>query len=106
MNDDSSSTKPPLVTGNAEAPFIVADGVAAWAAVDSVIHLDLAAHTTLPNPNGAGAVRETVVTAHLRCSVQAALRIKAGIEAAIGMDQVQQREETTPWDGFQKAAPN
>ena len=75
-----------ISTGSAErAPFIYFDGVSCFGHHNGAIQLELAAHQLLPV--GAGVRVEVIQTAHLRCSLAAALALREALDKSIAMMQ-------------------
>jgi hypothetical protein len=64
------------------APFVYFDGVVTHGVNHGVIQLELAAKIVVPDGKG-GATTEVVVTAHVRCSPDAATVLKQAIDHAL-----------------------
>jgi len=68
--------------GSEHAPFIYFDGVMAFGHNHGAIQIELAANTLLPTEDGK-ARTEVLVTAHLRCSPNAARDLRNSIDNAL-----------------------
>jgi len=76
----------PTALGAEYAPFIYFDGVSAFGVNFGAIQLELAANIVVPDPTGPTGTRTDVtMTAHLRCSPNAAADLKLSIEKALEM---------------------
>ena len=75
-----------ISTGSAErAPFLYFDGVSCFGHHNGAIQIELAANLLLPAGHG---VRVDVIqTAHLRCSLAAALALREALDKSIAMMQ-------------------
>ena len=69
------------VTDTPHAPFIFYDRIAAMGHADGIINITLAAHRAWVGFDGL--VTDPVVTAYLRGSVQAAIRLREAIDKAL-----------------------
>jgi len=75
-----------ISTGSAErAPFIYFDGVSCFGHHNGAIQIELAANLLLPV--GAGVRVDVIQTAHLRCSLAAALALREALDKSITMMQ-------------------
>ena len=68
-------------SGSENAPFIYFDGAVTYRVLHGAIQIQLAARTIIPAPEGMTGEAH-VITAHLRCSPNAALSLKAAIDNA------------------------
>jgi len=69
-------------------PFVYFDGVICHGAHQGVIQIELAAKTIVPDDNPkTGARNVVVVTAHVRCSREAAINLKQVLESALELEQ-------------------
>jgi hypothetical protein len=90
-NAMASEIKAPTVTGVTElptshVPFVYFDGVVSHGANHGVIQLELAAKIVVPDPTEkTGARTQVVVTAHVRCSPDAAADLKRAIDSALSL---------------------
>ncbi len=67
----------PTALGAENAPFIYFDGVSTVGVNFGAIQLELAANVVVPDPNGPTGTRtDVVMTAHVRCSPNAAAELK------------------------------
>jgi hypothetical protein len=82
-SDSASNTL--TVAGNATAPFIYCDAVAAMGINNGAIELELCSRTMIPLADGVAVRNEVVITAHLRCSSTAAMNLRGAIDKALGM---------------------
>lgn len=68
-------------SGSESAPFIYFDGALTYGILHGAVQIELAARTIIPTPDGK--TRDAhVITAHLRCSRNAALSLKSAIDNA------------------------
>jgi hypothetical protein len=75
-----------ISTASAErAPFIYFDGVSCFGHHNGAIQIELAANLLLPI--GAGVRVDVIQTAHLRCSLAAALALREALDKSIAMMQ-------------------
>ncbi len=75
-----------ISNGSAErAPFIYFDGVSCFGHHNGAIQLELAAHLLMPV--GPGVRVDVIQTAHLRCSLAAALALREALDKSIAMMQ-------------------
>ena len=75
-----------IPNGSAErAPFIYFDGVSCFGHHNGAIQLELAAHLLMPV--GPGVRVDVIQTAHLRCSLAAALALREALDKSIAMMQ-------------------
>jgi hypothetical protein len=101
MADSTEALKPVItktgvvVVGNSAAPIVYWDGVGTFGTHHGIIQIEVAAGTILPTPDG-GTRTEFVVTAHLRCSLNAALTLKDAIEKAIEMMKKSENDAHAP----------
>jgi hypothetical protein len=65
-----------------QVPFVYFDGVVAHGVNHGMIQLELAAKVVVPDGKG-GVTTEVVVTAHVRCSPDAAANLKEAIDHAL-----------------------
>ena len=85
------------VIGNATAPFIYWDGVAAMGINNGAIELELCSRTMIPTPPSHETRVEIIITAHLRCSPAAARLLREAIDKVLNMqNQAQQQPVATP----------
>ena len=86
---ESPATNPggvTISTPSAErAPFIYFDGVSCFGHHNGAIQLELAANLLLPV--GPGVRVDVIQTAHLRCSLAAALALREALDKSIAMMQ-------------------
>jgi hypothetical protein len=76
----------PTALGAENAPFIYFDGVSTVGVNFGAIQLELAANVVVPDPNGPTGTRtDVVMTAHVRCSPNAAAELKQNIEKVLEM---------------------
>jgi hypothetical protein len=76
----------PTALGAEYAPFIYFDGVSTFGVNFGAVQIELAANIIVPDPTGPTGTRTDVtVTAHLRCSPNAAADLKQMIEKALEM---------------------
>jgi hypothetical protein len=64
------------------APFIYFDGVVAMGMNFGAVQIELAANVLVPAPDG-GAPAQVVISAHLRCSPNAAADLRQAIDKAL-----------------------
>jgi hypothetical protein len=85
MSDEPKTTGGiKIASGSSEqAPFVYFDGVATYGVNHGAIQIELAANTL--TPEGAGVKTDVLVTAHLRCSPNAAADLRQALEKAINM---------------------
>ena len=84
--ETSSAGGVTISTGSAErAPFIYFDGVSCFGHHNGAIQLELAANLLLPV--GPGVRVDVIQTAHLRCSLAAALALREALDKSIAMMQ-------------------
>jgi len=87
----ASEIKAPTASGVTElptsnVPFVYFDGVVSHGANHGVIQLELAAKIVVPDPTEkTGARTRVVVTAHVRCSPDAAADLKRAIDSALSL---------------------
>jgi hypothetical protein len=79
------------VLASEQAPFVYFDGVITHGLNHGVIQLELAAKTVVPDGKG-GATSEVVMTAHLRCSVDAAVNLRQAIDHALFLAKRRQKK--------------
>jgi|EndMetStandDraft_8_1072994.scaffolds.fasta_scaffold04926_5 hypothetical protein len=97
MSDESikSPNGPSHAGGRAlasnQAPFVYFDGVITHGVNHGVIQLELAARTVVPDGKG-GATSEVVMTAHLRCSVDAAASLRQALDHALLLAKQRQKK--------------
>jgi hypothetical protein len=95
---DETSPKPPAIKiapGSSElAPFIYCDGVATYGVSGGVIQLELATNTVMPE--GAGTRTDVLITAHLRCSPNAAVQLRDSITRALEISATEQPIKPVP----------
>ena len=87
----------PTALGAEYAPFIYFDGVSTYGVNFGAIQIELAANIVVPDPTGPTGTRtDVMMTAHIRCSPNAAADLKQSIERALEMlaksQQPQQQE--------------
>lgn len=76
----------PAYRGSDTAPFLYFDAASTYGHLNGVLQMELTAHSL--NPGSAGmVVVQHVVTAHLRCSVAAAINLRDALNQAIEMAQ-------------------
>jgi hypothetical protein len=93
--DPARDTLP--IIGNASAPFVYWDAIAAIGTNNGAIELELCSRTMIPLPDGVAVRNEVVITAHLRCSPAAATALRDGIGRALDMlAQSQQPQQQAP----------
>jgi hypothetical protein len=84
-----------IAPGSSEqAPFVYCDGVATFGVNNGAIQLELAANTIVPE--GTGTRTDVMITAHLRCSFAAAMRLRDTITRALRMTGLEQAVEPIP----------
>jgi hypothetical protein len=85
MAADTLPTKEPVQLANLGtevAPFIYFDGVASMGVNFGAVQIKLAANILVPTGDG-GARAQVVLTAHLRCSPNAAADLRQAIDKAL-----------------------
>jgi hypothetical protein len=80
------------------APFIYFDGVSTYGVNFGAIQIELAANIVVPDPTGPTGTRtDVMMTAHIRCSPNAAADLKQSIERALEMlAKSQQPQQQAP----------
>jgi hypothetical protein len=78
-------TSAPEPVGNDKAPFVYFDKAFAYGIIQGCVQVELGARTIVPGPGGATTGEEFVVTAHLRCSLNAAHDLLRALEGALNM---------------------
>lgn len=85
------STKPkgpgvpaPLLKNASAAPFIHFDNAPVYGAFGGCIEVELAARALMPKAEGT-VIAEAIVTAHLRCTPQAAVALADALTKAVAM---------------------
>ena len=88
----------PTALGAEYAPFIYFDGVSTYGVNFGAIQIDLAANIVVPDPTGPTGTRtDVMMTAHIRCSPNAAADLKQSIERALEMlAKSQQPQQQAP----------
>ena len=87
-------------------PFVYFDGVVSHGANHGVIQLELAAKIVVPDPTEkAGARTQVVVTAHVRCSPDAAADLKRAIDSALALAK-RPSHRTRPSPAERTSKPN
>ena len=90
---ETNSAGVTISTGSAErAPVIYFDGVSCFGHHNGAIQIELAANLLMPV--GAGVRVDLVQTAHLRCSVAAALALREALDKALAMYRQGQQQPT------------
>lgn len=80
---ESEGSKPAQpVVGNATAPFIYFDAAVTFGTNNGVIEIELASRSIVP---ANGTRNEVIMTAHLRCSPNAAASLREAIDKALAM---------------------
>ena len=77
-----------------QAPFVYFDGVPTYGVHAGVLQLELGANTVMPE--GTGTRTDVLITAHLRCSPQAALNLRDAINRILEMAGVDQTNQPIP----------
>jgi hypothetical protein len=78
-------TPKPQVPFNATAPFIYFDTAATYGTNNGAIEIELTARTIIPVVETNSVRNEALITAHIRCSPNAAMSLKFAIEKALEM---------------------
>ncbi len=88
----------PTALGAEYAPFIYFDGVSTYGVNFGAIQIELAANIVVPDPTGPTGTRtDVMMTAHIRCSPNAAADLKQSIERALEMlAKSQQPQQQAP----------
>jgi hypothetical protein len=86
MSSRSAAKSAPPVHGSDAAPIVYTDGATCCGTVDGVIQLELAANCLIPHEDETKPPRRrTLMTAHVRCSLGAAKRIRDALDKAIAL---------------------